>query len=139
VIEAALNKFTTWVDGGSAPPTSPQLEVVAGEPATLKRDKDGMALGGIRNPLTDVPVAIVSGEPPAGALNDLVKKGDICGLFGSTKQLDKAALIARYGSFDNYLKEFRASAAKAVAAGFLLQPEANSLIAEAQTHRALFG
>jgi hypothetical protein len=140
VIEAALHQFRTWVDGGAAPPTSPQLEVVAGDPvATLKRDKDGMALGGIRNPLTDVPVAIVSGEPPKGALENLVKTGDICGLFGSTKQLDKAALIARYGSFDNYLKEFRASAAKAVAAGFLLQPEANSLIAEAQTHRALFG
>jgi hypothetical protein len=139
VIEAALHQFRTWVDGGAAPPTSPQLDVVDGNPATLKRDKDGMALGGIRNPLTDAPVAIVSGEPPAGALENLVKNGDICGLFGSTKQLDKAALIARYGSFDNYLKEFRASAAKAVAAGFLLQPEANSLIAEAQTHRALFG
>jgi hypothetical protein len=139
VIEAALHRFTTWVNGGAAPPTSPRLELAStGTPATLKRDKDGMVLGGIRNPLTDVPVAIVSGEPPANALNDLVKTGSICALFGRTKQLDKAALLARYGSFDNYIRDFRASAAKEVTAGFLLQPEANSLIAEAESHRALF-
>jgi hypothetical protein len=139
VIEAALHQFVSWVDGGAAPPTSPRLELAGtGTPATLKRDDDGMALGGIRNPLTDVPVAIVSGEPKGDALNDLAKNGSICALFGTTKQLDKAALLARYGSFDNYIKDFRTSAAKEVAAGFLLQPEANSLIAEAESHRALF-
>ena len=65
--------------------------------------------------------------------------GDICVLFGTTIPFDQATLTEMYGSFDAYLQQFRASAAEAVSAGFLLQPDADALIAEAEQNAPKFG
>ena len=88
-------------------------------------------------PLVDVPVATLSGDPePGTSLEDV--QGDVCVLFGTTTPFDRSTLVELYGTADEYVERFGASAAEAVDAGFLLQPDADVLIGEAEANRALF-
>lgn len=137
VLQAGLSKLVTWVEDGTPPPAGTLIELADEDPVEIARADDGIALGGVRNPLVDVPVATTTGEPPAGKSNEDVRD-DICLLFGTTTTFDRATLLDRYGSADEYVQQFRASAAKAVTAGFLLQADADVLIAEAEANRKLF-
>ncbi|MEZ5171541.1 MAG: alpha/beta hydrolase domain-containing protein [Acidimicrobiia bacterium] len=132
--QAALNHLVTWASGGPPPPEGARLEVDEdGDEATIVRDDNGIALGGVRNPLVDVPVVVTTGDPPEPA------DAGVCRLFGSTDELDQATLLDLYGSADVYLDEFAASAEKAVNDGFLLRPDADELLTEAEMNAALFG
>lgn len=139
-VQALLRHLVAWAGGGDPPPSGKRIEVTEGDQVAIVRDGDQNALGGVRNPLTDVPTATLSGEPPEGAtVADLAGgNGDLCILFGKTIPFDQATLVERYGTADDYLKQFRASADELVAARFLLQSDADALIAEAETNRALF-
>jgi hypothetical protein len=137
VLQAGLSQLVSWIADGTPPPAGTRIELAKEDPAEIARADDDIALGGVRNPLVDVPVAATTGEPPAGKSNEDVRD-DICLLFGTTTPFDKATLLDRYGSADEYVKQFRASTAKAVAAGFLLQADADELIAEAEANRKLF-
>jgi hypothetical protein len=140
VVSAAFHNLVTWVADGTTPPAGEPIELVEGDEVVIARDEDGNALGGVRNPLVDVPVATLSGDPPGGAsIDDVTDDGaGVCVLFGSTVPFDRATLLDRYGTADDYVAAFRASAEAAVAAGFLLQPDADELIAEAEENRSLF-
>jgi hypothetical protein len=137
VLQAGLSNLITWIAEGTPPPDGTRIELAKEDPVEIARADDGIAKGGVRNPLVDVPVAATTGEPPAGNTNEDVR-GNVCLLFGTTTPFDKATLVERYGTADNYVKEFRASADKAVAAGFLLRADADALIAEAEANRKLF-
>jgi len=141
VVSAAFHHLVAWAADGPPPPASEPIDVVDGEEVAIARDDDGNALGGVRNPLVDVPVATLSGDPPGGAsIDDVTGDGaGVCVLFGSTVPFDRATLLERYGTADDYVAAFRESAEAAVAAGYLLQPDADELIAEAEENRALFG
>jgi hypothetical protein len=143
VVQAALHHLVGWAAGGEPPPAAERIELVEtddGEVAIARAD-DQIAVGGVRTPLVDVPVAAPTGDPPGGqTIADLTSGDrDICVLFGTTIPWDQAALTQRYGSFDAYLQQFTDSAADAVAAGFLLQADADALVAEAQQNAGLFG
>jgi Alpha/beta hydrolase domain len=135
VFQAALHHLVDWTAGGAPPPKAERIELKKGRKVVIARDENGIAIGGVRNPLVDVPIAATTGEPPGNA--DLAK-ADVCGLFGTTVSFDQAKLVDLYGTFDNYLQKFEASAADAVAGGFLLQADADALIVEAQHNAALF-
>lgn len=139
-LAAAFHHLVGWTAGGDAPPTTERLEMVDGDDPVIVRDERGNALGGVRNPLVDVPVATLTGEPPTES--DLEELGsgnaDLCLLFGETIPFDQATLVELYGSADAYVQQFRASAAEAVAAGTLLQPDADELISDAEGWRSLF-
>ncbi|WP_334143336.1 alpha/beta hydrolase domain-containing protein [Rhabdothermincola sp.] len=139
VVQAALHHLVAWVAGGEPPPTAERIELTPGD-EQIARAADGIALGGVRNPLVDVPVATLTGDPPGGAtLADLASgSGGVCLLFGQTIPFDRATLVERYGTADRYVEAFRASADRTVAAGFLLRPDADQLIAEADADRVLF-
>jgi hypothetical protein len=139
VLQAAVDHLVTWVTDGNPPPAGTRIELAEGDDVTIARADDGIALGGVRNPLVDVPVATMSGDPPAATVEELRDGGGICALFGTTTPFDRPTLLDRYGSADNYVQQFRASADEAVAAGFLLRPDADELITEAEANRALFG
>jgi hypothetical protein len=141
VLQAALHQFVGWAGGGSAPPSGTRLQLVeaTGKPVSIARDARGNARGGVRTPLVDVPVATLTGEPPAGTTaTDLTKSSGTCILFGRTIPFDRATLVGLYGSADRYVAAFRASADKAVAAGFLLRPDADELVAYAESQRSRF-
>jgi hypothetical protein len=141
VLQAALHHLVEWAASGPPPPEGARLELVEGDEPVIARDGDGIALGGVRNPLVDVPVAALTGDPPGGGtIEDLVDgEGGLCLLFGQTVPFTSDALVERYGDADAYVEEFRAAARAAVDAGFLLAPDAEALVAEAEDNRALFG
>ena len=60
--DAALHHLNRWVGGGEAPPVQPLIEF-AGDPAEVVRDEHGIAVGGVRLPQADVPVAQNSAIP----------------------------------------------------------------------------
>ena len=116
VLNAGVHALEAWARDGTLPPTSPRLDVAAGPPAAIVRDDRGIALGGIRTPAVDVPVAVLSGDPQQGSL--------FCALFGTTTPYDDDKLVQLYGDTETYAAAVEASSAAAVAAGFLLPPDA---------------
>ena len=138
IAQAALSHLIRWAEGGPPPPTAEPLALVDGEPVAIERDELGMAVGGVRNPLVDVPVAVVTGDP-WGAAALTVEEFDVCDLFGQTIALDQATLVGLHGSAAAYVEAFSESAEAAVAAGFLLPADAEQLVTEAEANRALFG
>ena len=143
VLSAALDQFVRWTSGGDPPVKGRRIQLSKqskdGVPV-IARDEQGNALGGVRNPLVDVPVATLTGDPAGDAtLAELLEGGNgVCALFGETIPFTKAQLVDLYGTADNYVAQFRASADEAVAGDFLLRPDADELIAEAEANRALF-
>ena len=135
VVQAALHHAVAWVGSGEPPPAGTAIELTDDEETTIARDDHGIALGGVRHPLVDVPTATLSGDPPDGLTRE---DGGVCFLFGSTTPFSQETLLELYGSADGYIEAFTESADEAVAAGFLLQPDADALVAEAEANRALF-
>jgi hypothetical protein len=130
VLSAATRHLDRWVTDGTPPPKAPRLKTVAtkgasgGDVPTIVRDDHGNAIGGIRTPLVDVPLAALTGERNTGTL--------LCSLFGTTVPFDAATVAALYPTHDDYVRKFDASADKATKAGFWLQPEAENFKAAAQ-------
>jgi hypothetical protein len=125
VVKAALRALVRWVTDGISPPKAPRLQVDAsGATPVISRDRDGIARGGIRTPLVDVPVATLSAAPGPSA--DV-----ICLLLGSTTPLPAARLAQLYSSRDAYLTAYRKAADHAVAAGFVLREDRDALVAAA--------
>ena len=140
-LQAGLHHLVGWAAGGAAPPEAERIELEDGDEVVISRDEHEIAIGGVRTPLVDVPVLASTGEPPGGGPTDDPGGDDldICVLFGTTIPFDQATLLDLYGSFDTYIQDFRASAADAVSAGFLMQGDADELIAEAELNAPLFG
>lgn len=115
VLKAAVAALERWVRDGTPPPRAPRLQV-AGDPAEIARDEHGNALGGIRTPYVDVPIATLSGEGQTG--------GTFCRLFGTTTLFDDATLAALYQDHDTYVSAVGKAADRAVRAGFILKPDA---------------
>lgn len=88
----------------------------------------GTALGGIRTPMVDVPVDVLSGV--AGPNPDA-----ICILSGSTAPLSEARLAQLYASRDDYVQRYAASTDAAIAAGFILAADREALIAKSDPAR----
>lgn len=118
VARAALAHLVRWARGDEPPPTMPRLELDASG-RDLVRDDIGIALGGVRTPHVDVPVAALSGigqEP-----------GGFCELFGTTRVLDPDELARRYADRDEFESAWLASLDEAVAAGVILPADAERL------------
>lgn len=141
VVQAALHHLVEWTAGGQPPPEGARIELVEGDDVVIARDEHQLAIGGVRNPLVDAPVAAVTGDPWGGTSIEDLASGErgICMLFGRTIPFAQATLVELYGTADDYIAAFRASADEAVATGFLLRPDADDLISEAEANRALFG
>jgi hypothetical protein len=122
VAKAALRALTTWVTNGTPPVTAPRIDVAAGTTPQVQRDSDKIALGGIRTPPVDVPVATLSGVPGPNP-------STICLLLGSTKPFTAARLAQLYPSRAAYVKRYDAAVAATVKAGFALPQDRAALLA----------
>ena len=125
-VRSALRHLDTWVRTGEAPPTMPQLEIdESGESPAIARDADGIALGGIRYPVVDVPVQVLSGDP--GPAPDI-----ICLLTGTTNPIPAERLAELYASPDAYTAAFTEATDAAIATGALLAEDRQAMLDEAQ-------
>jgi hypothetical protein len=122
VLHAAVRALRAWVADGEAPPEAPRFEV-SGD--AIARDERGIAVGGIRTPAVDAPVSVLTGEAPAG-------RNVLCSLFGDTRPFDAATLRELYPTHDDYVDAVTESADAAVSDGFLLQDDADQIVADAE-------
>jgi hypothetical protein len=123
LLHTALAALRRWAaDHGDAPPHGPNLKV---DPATgaIVRDRHGNALGGIRTPQLDVPVAALSGEGQTGS--------GFCSLFGTTNPFDEATLRRLYPSREQYLDRYARALRRAVRRGFILEADVPAILFEA--------
>jgi Alpha/beta hydrolase domain len=123
VLNAAIAALNAWVTKGTPPPLAPRLEISAGPPVKIVRDNYGNALGGIRTPYVDVPIAALSGDAQPGSL--------LCALFGSTQLFDDALLASLYPDHDTYVTAYDAAVDRAVQGGFVLPPDGELMKAAA--------
>jgi hypothetical protein len=93
-----------------------------------KVDADGNEIGGVPSVLRSVPLGVYRGwNVTAGGF----ERGQICGLNGSFQPFTKAQLEGRYGTQEKYVELVKKAAAEAVRDRFLLQEDADRLVAQA--------
>lgn len=125
VLKAAVRAMHRWLKDKVAPPQGAPIEVNAQQNA-IARDEHGNALGGIRTPAVDVPIATLSGEAaPLFAWNPM------CMLFGQTTPFSPDKLRALYPTHQDYVDKVTRAARAAREAGFILPEEEASIVAEA--------
>lgn len=124
ILNAAFHSLDEWIRAGTPPPTAPLLEVASTSPTVLVRDGHGNAVGGIRTPHVDAPIA---------RLDSLNTGAGFCRLFGSTTPFTSSQLLALYPTHDAFVAAWSSSLSAAVAAGFILPADQPELLAAAQT------
>lgn len=123
VLKAGLHGLVDWIVDGTPLPMADRLSVTP-EGDAFELDAHGNALGGIRTNYVDVPVAVLSGLRQSGE--------SFCRLFGTTMLFHEAKLTELYPTETDYVEAVRTSTEAAVAAGFLLPPDAALIVADAE-------
>jgi hypothetical protein len=122
LFQAAVHHLDTWVRTGTPPPTGPLLEVASTSPVVLVRDAHGNAVGGVRSPQVDAPIATLDG------IND---GAGFCRLSGSTTPFSAAQLLALYPTHQEFVNQWVGAIYAGVGGGFLLAADAPELAAAA--------
>ena len=125
VAKAALRALVEWVRTGEPPPVAPRLELTDDTPPAMRRDEDGIALGGIRTPPVDAPTQVLSGQ--AGPSSDLM-----CLLMGSTLPLSVDRRAELYPTPADYERKFAAALDSVIDAGFVLEEDRAAMEAYSQ-------
>jgi hypothetical protein len=125
VVEAAIAALNSWVHTGVPPAHSPLLVLASGgtpgSPASLARDGNGLAEGGIRTPWVEVPTVRLSGAGDPGSL--------LAMLVGSGEPFDAATLARLYpGGKADYLRKCTQALDAAIAGGFILPDDRDEIL-----------
>ena len=123
VLDAAVYHLNRWVTRGIAPPVAPRFQITKTSPLVFATDAHGNALGGIRTPAVDVPVATLTGTPPGGT--------GFCFLFGTTTPFTPAQMTALYPTHRSFVTAWTRATKSAQGAGFLVTADAKELVAAA--------
>jgi hypothetical protein len=122
-LDAAVADLRTWVQTGRRAPAAPRVQRVSTLPSSptmqLVRDGDGNAIGGLRSPIIDVPVAGYD--------------GNACIASGTTTQFSPARLHQLYPTHRSYVQRLLASTNHAVRARYLRCRDAVTLMHAAST------
>jgi hypothetical protein len=148
VARAVFALLDRWASTGEAPPRAARFELTdrpperpnpTGEARALRRDRFGNALGGIRTPWVDVPVASYAphSTPKPGSCQPApgAPTGDaehVASLLGNMEWLPEATLRDLYGSRRDYLARYAESCRRLLTEGFLLEPDLDLLLDQAQ-------
>ncbi|AQA18658.1 hypothetical protein BST95_10835 [Halioglobus japonicus] len=120
VFNTAVHALNEWISDSILPPTSPRLTLNDDE-SDYRYDALGNVLGGIRTPYVDAPSAILLGNENPG--------DRFCFLFGTTSLFDAAQMASLYIDEAGYVAAVTEATNAAVASGFLLQADADAIIA----------
>ena len=124
VLNAALKALNRWVKRGKPPAEAPRVEMLAGSPPTITRDALGNALGGIRTPQLDVPIATLSGVGQTGP--------SFCRLYGTMAPFDAATLASLYPDHHAYVSAYVKATRQATRARYIVRRDARLLKANAR-------
>jgi hypothetical protein len=123
---AALGHLQRWITTGPPPPSQPPISMT-GDPVEIERDEHANALGGVRMPGVDVPIAHNTGVSPVEGLG---------GLGGGHDPFSRQKLVDLYGDHDHYVARFSEAATSALIEGVLRASEADQLVTEARNSEA---
>jgi hypothetical protein len=134
VFNAAVYWINRWVNG-TAPPIAPRLDATSEPgvaPVVFALDPNGDALGGIRTPFVDAPIAKLAGtgngaRSPSFPGDVVPATSRFCTLFGQTVPFTDAELAALYSSHASFVIEYASASTNAVHSGFLLAHDALAL------------
>jgi hypothetical protein len=119
-VKAATAALREWLRSGIPASPSPPIErnvaFTRPEPK-FRRDADGNAIGGLRSPVMDVPVAVYNGET--------------CGIFGTTSPLLLTRLAELYPTHERYVRQLAAAVDDAVTRRQLLCQDAATIMRKA--------
>jgi hypothetical protein len=127
VLNAAVYWLNQWVVNGTAPPTAPYLQVASTSPVVFAKDANGNALGGVRSPQVDAPVAALGGTENTGA----GPIGQFCRLFGTTVPFTPEQLAAHYPNHQQFVLQWANAAVNGINGGYLLKQDAYELFISA--------
>jgi hypothetical protein len=117
-LQAAFFHLERWVRTGTPPPTAPPLEAVSTNPVVLARDAHGNALGGVRTPQVDAPLATLNADNTGAGF---------CRLFGSTTPFSAAEVAALYPTHADFVNAWAVSIYANLFGGYLLPEDAPEL------------
>ncbi|WP_020647040.1 alpha/beta hydrolase domain-containing protein [Amycolatopsis balhimycina] len=120
----AFRYLDRWARGGAAPPAATPISMLLN--LIILRDGDQNALGGVRLPDLDVPLASYSPNNSGGNVPGA------CLLLGTTTPLTPERIRQLYPDHATYVAKFTAAADRAVRAGHLLPPDRDEAVARAQ-------
>lgn len=129
VQNAAFRALTLWVDFDIPPPRADRIQVgVSTTPPRIARDDFGNALGGVRTPFLDVPIATYVPTDTAG---HTTRFSGFCVLYGYNVPFDQDRLQSLYRNHGDYVNQFVRESEQLVRQRFWLQPDANDAIQRA--------
>jgi hypothetical protein len=106
-VDAALLHVQNWINRGKAPPPQRLMEI-AGSPPAIHRDPNGNAIGGVRLPELEVPIAHYEGFSATGSIS------------GQTYPFPQEQINRLYPTHEIYVKKVRAAALAAEHAQVIL-------------------
>lgn len=126
---AAIHHLKNWVSTGTAPPTAPRLQ--RDWLGSIKKDAHGNALGGLRLPEIDVPIAKYGhANFTTGSLAFLDLFACVAG--GNTNVFNASKLKALYPTHEDYMAKYKLAADMALQKGYIRPVEHANGIARAQ-------
>ncbi len=124
LLDASFASLEGWVRYGTVPPHAPLLAATGTPPALTEiLDAHGNAVGGVRAPEVDVPVATYTSQTGASSLN--------CSLSGQVINFSSAQLKGLYPTTGDYLLEFASDTLTVTKQGFLTPDDAFKSIVQA--------
>lgn len=118
-LDAAVYRLNRWVVDGTPPPPAPFLATTHVSPVIFKLDANGNAIGGVRTPQVDAPIA---------ALGSQGNSGGFCFLFGSTVPYGATHLASLYKNHAQFVSAWARAVHSDQADGFLLPADATELL-----------
>jgi hypothetical protein len=134
-MNSSFNNLYAWVRNNTPPPEAdPIVTENVGEKGELriKLDEHGNALGGIRHPYVDFPVATYYGQ--SRPLDE--GSAFFCSLAGYKVPFDNAKIQGLYPAREDYLNKVNAMADRMVEERFLTRPDGMRIKEEAQRIKA---
>lgn len=107
---AAGDALVRWIEDGTPPPIGAPIEFASTSPPVIARDALGLALGGIRLPDIEAPLALNTGSNSGPAF---------CLLFGTHVPFDDATLRQLYPRRGDWISAFTHASRDAYRAGFI--------------------
>lgn len=141
----ALRNLRRWAVDGVAPPRAMPIELLAdradgpcgamAEALPCRRDEHGNAIGGVRTPFVDVPVASYYPHSPGSAEPSAEGRGrrgvDAGDITGSMRRFSPERLRELYGTPEAYRERFAAGLRRLVDEGWIDEADARALQAKA--------
>jgi Alpha/beta hydrolase domain len=120
---AAVHGLHHWLEGGGTPPHQPRLQK-GGDTSRLPRDEHGNAIGGIRWPDLEAPLATHVGVGPSGGLERMM---------GRTIPFPVDKIRALYGTRERWMARYREAMDNLVETRVVLPDDGARLLDAAST------